>query len=277
MTPKVFEQVRAVEAAMTNAQTQLATLKSMLQSGNDHIKPVMMEFVTVPAGSFAMGSKSDDSAAYPDEKPQRMVDLPEYKIGKYPVTNAQFKTFCDATNRGWNGTREAEKHNCPVVYVSWHDATEYCEWLTKQMRESGEIGASEVVRLPTEAEWEKAARGTDGRIYPWGNEAPTRKLCNFGMNEQGTTPVGKYSPQGDSPYGCADMAGNVWEWCATKWQKNYEGYRNDNSPEGDALRVLRGGAFGNVGRNVRCACRNADYPDFGDFYVGFRVVVAALV
>ena len=97
------------------------------------------------------------------------------------------------------------KDHHPVVNVSWEDARSFCQWANQV--------TGQALCLPTEAEWEKAARGTDGQIYPWGNQPPEDKLCNFGMNILDTTSVGSYSPQGDSPYGCADMAGNVWEWC----------------------------------------------------------------
>ena len=147
--------------------------------------------------------------------------------------------------------------NHPVTHVSWHDAVAFCEWLTK--------ATGRAFRLPSEAEWEKAARGGDGRIYPWGNEAPDESRCNFNMNVKDTTPVGQYSPAGDSPYGCVDMAGNVWEWTRSLWGKDSDkpssgiptgqAGRAGGFVRGDDTRVLRGGSFDLEQRGVRCAFR----------------------
>ena len=196
-----------------------------------------IEFVRVPKGKFVMGSKDDNQLADYDEKPQHIVEIPyDYWLARYPVTNDQFATFVEATKYvttaekegGWSpkeseyvkgldwqhplGSKSGlkDKGDHPVVQVSWHDGVEYAQWLNQKLR--AEIGNLEI-RLPTEAEWEKAARGEYGNEWPWGNElGPAR--CNSAEGGTGdTTPVGAYSPQGDSPYGVADMAGNVWEWC----------------------------------------------------------------
>jgi formylglycine-generating enzyme required for sulfatase activity len=140
------------------------------------------------------------------------------------------------------------------VLVSWYDAVAFCEWAG--------------LELPTEEQWEKAARGTDGRIYPWGNNQPTDKLCNFNQNVGGTIPMGQYSPQGDSPYGCVDMSGNVWEWCLNKY-KTPEVTTIDQSGN---WRVLRGGAWDLSQDLVRAAVRDDGLPANRYDGYGFRVV-----
>lgn len=139
----------------------------------------------------------------------------EFEIGKYPVTNREWAAFVAATNRKppshWVDGKIPDGLDLhPVVNVSWHDSVAYCEWLSEVTGDS--------YQLPTEKQWQRAAQGNDERIYPWGDEWDATKCNSWEGNVQGTTPVGKYSPEGDSPYGCADMAGNVWEWTASKWK-----------------------------------------------------------
>ena len=234
-----------------------------------------IEFVRVPAGKFIMGSKDDNPQAYDDEKPQHTVEIPyDYWIARYPATNDQFAAFVEAAKYKHELAKDwRDKSNHPVVYAPWHDAVAYCKWLNETLR--SEIGKM-VVRLPTEAEWEKAARGQHGNEWPWGNEFDASR-CNSSEGGKGdTTPVGAYSPQGDSPYGAADMAGNVLEWCHSLYGP-YPYRANDGreSESGTDLRVLRGGAFNYYNRRVRCACRSAYVPDVWSIDVGFRVVVAS--
>ena len=205
---------------------------------------VMMEFVRVPAGEFLMGSDpKKDKHARSEEQPQHTVRLDGYLIGRYPVTNQQYLAFMQATKRKppvhWVSNKmPIGKEAHPVVKVGWQDAWDFCEWAAK-------ISGAPVC-LPSEAEWEKAARGGDGRIYPWGDQSPDAQRCNFNFNVKDTTLVGNYSPQGDSPYGCADMAGNVWEWVADWYAGDYYKNSPDSNPGGPSdgdYRVLRGGSW----------------------------------
>jgi len=231
---------------------------------------VTMEFVRVPAGPFLMGSDPrKDKQAQSDEQPQHTVTLDEYLIGKYPVTNRQYLAFVQAAGRKAPGhwksnTIPAGKENHPVVNVNWQAAADFCMWAAKVS------GAR--LRLPSEAEWEKAARGTDGRIYPWGSEAPDKWRCNFGNYKNDTTPVGQYSPQGDSPYDCVDMAGNVCEWAAD-WFGAYGSplVSNPIGPASGTHRVLRGGSWNLSDYSVRSAYRRVVEPSFVYYYEnGFR-------
>jgi formylglycine-generating enzyme required for sulfatase activity len=215
------------------------------------------ELVEIPTGPFLMGDDSD-----PDARPQREVTLPSFKIGKYPVTNAQYLCFLETTGRRWrsdNG-RRPERANCPATSVSYHSAKDYCAWLTDVWRTEDRITTAEAVRLPTEAEWEKAARGTDGRSWPWGDEW-IEGNCNTAELGLGTACAVGIFPDGASPYGCLDMAGQVWEWTTGSWGMG-------------TLRAVRGGSFHHQRGHALCASRNRDHPDYGVRYNGFRVVVS---
>jgi len=218
------------------------------------------EVVAIPAGVFLMGS-ANDTGASDDEKPQHKVNLDAYYMYKNDMTVAQYRMFCAAT---WHSMPEApswgwiEDH--PVVNVSWDDAKAYADW----------AGAA----LPTEAQWEKAARGTDGRIYPWGNVWDAVKCNNaVGGNMYKTSPVGNY-PAGASPYGCMDMAGNVWQWCADWYGNDYYTYspsRNPNGPVSGNSRVLRGGSWDNDDPRYCRAAYRGDYdPTLRYDVYGFR-------
>jgi len=241
------------------------------------------EMVLIPAGSFLMGSDAKkDPDAREDEQPQHELYLPDYHIARTPVTNTQYQAFVQAVDHDppeyWDGQIPPvglEDH--PVVKVSWYDAMDYCRWLA-------EI-TGRPYRLPSEAEWEKAARGTEGWIYPWGDEDPREDLCNSGSVLVTTTPVTRYSPQGDSLYGCADMAGNVWEWTHSLWGEDLfvptfrypyvpGDEREDEHAETQVRRVLRGGAFNNGAWYLRCAVRLRTPPDIKLRSYGFRAAMA---
>jgi formylglycine-generating enzyme required for sulfatase activity len=245
------------------------------------------QMVRIPAGKFLMGSTREQAAqvikeAGKDrkewvewEQPKHTVELSEYFIGKYPITNREYQAFVREAKykppQGWDGDQfPAEKGSHPVVYVLWEDANAYCKWLTEKTNKN--------YRLPTEAEWEKAARGEDGRVYPWGNEFDPQKVNTRESGIGDTSDVGKFSPAGDSPYGCADVAGNIWEWGSDWFNENeYKGrvdisVKDPAGPLNGTYRVLRGGSF-NFNRWIaRCARRSRYIPSDSYNNIGFRVV-----
>lgn len=255
------------------------------QTSKRSVPPVEARMVYIEAGEFIMGTSQEQAELivkklrnwqlswFDREMPQRTVHLDGYWIDKYPVTNAGYKAFIDATGHQvpWQSAPLAGPYNWdrssksypwgkaehPVVLVDWHDACAYAKWAAK--------------RLPTEAEWEKAARGTDGRIWPWGNEwDPT--LCNNGMGlSRGTTPVTAFE-KGASPYGVVDMAGNVWEWAADGFDVRYHRNSSRSNPRGSGTdKVIRGGCFYDETPELyRCAVRDEVGPDVWEMYRGFR-------
>ena len=240
--------------------------------------PFEPEMILIPAGEFLMGSDPQkDKDAQSNEQPQHTLYLPDYTMAKTPVTNAQYAEFVRdaivAPPKHWQDDEPPpDKLEHPVVNVNWHDAVAYCDWL-------GDI-TSKPYRLPSEAEWEKAARGTDGRIYPWSNRWYPR-WCNTSERGPGdTTPVGAY-PRGAGPYGLLDMAGNVWEWTRSRYKK-YPYAAGDAAGDGrehleaSGSRVVRGGSWIFHRDFARCASRVGYYPDARRYDFGFRVVVSPI-
>jgi formylglycine-generating enzyme required for sulfatase activity len=221
------------------------------------------DMVLVPAGEFSMGSPEGD----PDEKPAHKVQISAFFMDKYEVTVKQYAAFLQESGGDrpaeWKTMNKTANQNRPVMGVDWAEAARYCKWAGK--------------RLPTEAEWEKAARGTDGRLYPWGNDPPTPLHANYGKkewnNHEALVPVGTLEA-GKSPYGIYDMAGNVWEWVSDWYDNDY--YKNSplDSPAGPptgGFKVIRGGSWNTSARNLRAADRYFDPPSFRSQYVpGFR-------
>ncbi|HID51452.1 MAG TPA: hypothetical protein EYP41_05380 [Anaerolineae bacterium] len=247
----------------------------------------LLGFVEIPAGPFWMGSdKAQDPQAEGNEIPQHQLDLPAFYIARYPVTVAQFRAFVDQggyeleTERGLHG---GENH--PVVYVSWRDALAYCQWLTERLRQWPDTPTAlrellqngGCITLPSEAEWEKAARGHDKRIYPWGNDFDVDYANVKETGIGATSPVGAF-PGGVSPFGLLDMSGNVWEWT----RSHYEEYpyvlddgREDLTASDKVWRVLRGGSCYFDAATARCPRRNfIDLPYVRYNLIGFRVAVA---
>jgi formylglycine-generating enzyme required for sulfatase activity len=295
--------IALLEEAITSTQTEqtLAELKERLRplllANNveaievDDIKlekppqPFEPETVRIPAGPFWMGC--DDSN--PEESPRHQVDLPQFRIGRFPVTNIQYAAFLAKMSHqtvprktGWQlRTPPRDRLEHPVVGVSWHDAVAYCNWLSQV--------TGRTYRLPTEAEWEKAASWADGeqRVYPWGNQFDPDR-CNFGKTgTDESTPVDACSPVGDSYYGCADMLGNVQEWTSTLWGSDlntsdypYPYQPGDGRENPDAHRQLfrtfyihRGGSFRDDAERLRCTARGLSDPDSKIRWRGFRVAL----
>ena len=252
-----------------------------------------MEFIEIPAGGFDMGSAREDG--YADEHPKHQVYLDAYQIGKYEVCNAQFAEFLKQSGYKPQGDW---RHFCwgeptvsgypddfpdyPVINVTWQDARSFCRWAQKAYGWEG-------CDLPTEAQWEKAARGVRAYLYPWGDDWDDKR-CNHwyrgrlpGMLNfycgRGTLPVGSF-PEGDSPYGVADMAGSVWEWCRDWYGADYYAKspeRNPQGPQKGAYRVFRGGScltYGGRGYDDTCRStyRLTQEKKFANYVIGFRCV-----
>ena len=226
--------------------------------------------IPIAEGDFIMGSATADAIAEQDEKPVHRHHVEGYRLALHPVTNAQYKRFVDKTGYPppkaehgdpiWQRNDfPSDKANHPVVWVAWGDAQAYCEWAR--------------LRLPTEAEWEKAARGVDGRTYPWGDHwDQSRCACYENPRVGGTCSVWQ-CPEGASPYGLHHMGGNVWEWCADWYDPEaYQTYVLGNfaSPPSGAVRVLRGGYWGDTEPSVRAAARGRYRPGGTNGLHGFR-------
>jgi formylglycine-generating enzyme required for sulfatase activity len=204
-----------------------------------------------------MGDRHGDR----DEKPVHQVHLDAFYLDLHPVTQAQYLCFVSQTGHGqqeWEPVLAADDH--PVVMVSWEDAVAYCHWAKK--------------RLPSEAEWEKAARGPDGRTYPWGSSFEPGRANVVGRGYAGTAPAGNF-PSGASPYGLLDMAGNVWEWAADFYAADYYAWsptHNPTGPDKGSHRVVRGGCWICHPRYLRCAKRERQPSTCRSRFIGFRGV-----
>jgi formylglycine-generating enzyme required for sulfatase activity len=250
----------------------------------DLFDPDSAAWVEIPGGTLLMGAQREqpgeqgyDFEAADRESPPHRVTVSPFLLSRYPVTNAEYGVFVREIGKQapvhWLEGRVPEgKDSHPVVNVSWKDAAAFCEWLTKRL--GGENGSPRV-GLPTEAQWEFAARGEEGRRYPWGEDEPSDELANFGGNVGDTTPVGSY-PDGATPQGIHDLAGNVWEWCQD-WYGRYreEDETDPTGPPTSSSRALRGGAFLLVPWSLRASYRDGIHPEFRFERVGFRLCVSS--
>lgn len=245
----------------------------------------MPEMVLIPEGYVTLGISDDqveyllhteewaqewyDKDMFMIEQPQHKVFLPSFEIGLHPVTNLEYYIFVWETGykipRGWEGFSfppETEMH--PVVGISKSDALAYCEWLGQR------LGMK--FRLPTEAEWERAARGDDDRLYPWGDFFDPWRCNTLESGKGATTPVGIYSPSGDSPFGVRDMAGNVLEWTSSQLKPYpYQPEDGRESPKLDEKCVVRGGAWYYSRKLARCCSREGVISTYFSPALGFRL------
>jgi len=272
-------------------KTIIAAADTLGQAGDPRFTDPASEanWITIPAGRFLMGAHTEDpqnedalktfydfSLEYDDESPAHEVKLDSYRIGRYLVTVAEYLRFIEAggyDNRAlwdvsgfgeWAAPEDWEEQidhrNRPVVGVSWFEASAYAGWAG--------------CRLPTEAEWERAARGSEGRLYPWGGGKPGPSRANYGSSVGSPTPVGIY-PRGATPDGLLDMAGNVLEWCSDRYKEDYYAKAPCDNPKGPSFgttRCLRGGSWDDVEGSLRCSVRVRDVPDVRNDFVGLRVV-----
>ncbi|MCP4211501.1 MAG: SUMF1/EgtB/PvdO family nonheme iron enzyme [Halieaceae bacterium] len=287
--------VKAVSHTMTDdrqidARRRAAAGRVLAKLGDPRpevLDPLQIEWIDIPEGAFIMGEGDD----------RHEVLLPEYQIGRFPITQAQYQVFVsDGGYKHKDFWREAKRagiwgdglvkgrfdgepragplvygepfllDNHPVIGITWYEALAFCRWLSER------TGTN--INLPTEAQWEKAARGEDSRVYPWGEDID-ENLCNYDKTGIGTTNAVGCFPGGASPWGVEGLGGNVWEWCLSKYADYpYKDDVRNKVDASDARRVLRGGSFGPTAQLVRCACRDADHPVGWHHDGGFRVVCA---
>lgn len=250
--------------AIPSTDAQLDRVRK-LKKETEAVKEADAPMVKIPAGTFWMGI--DTLQGLEDERPRHKVWLDDFWMDLYEVTVGRYAGFLAATGRTppafWETVTPAIHSDRPVIGVDWEDADAYCRWAGK--------------RLPTEAEWEKAARGTDERWYPWGNQTPTPQFANYALGarfsySQALMPVGHYE-KGKSPYGIYDLAGNVWEWVQDWYDGTYYEHspeRNPTGPDGGQFKVLRGGSWSELPKYLLTYGRFKLPPNTRNSYIGFR-------
>jgi len=259
--------VLSVTAAwLSPVEAQLDRLRK-LKKDAEAMQGDSVPMASIPAGEFWMGVGGP--LGLEDERPRHRIRLDSYAMDLYEVTTGRYARFLGATGRGapwqWESVNLQDDADRPVIGVDWHDAQAYCRWAGK--------------RLPTEAEWERAAKGTDERRYPWGNQDPTAKLANFALGarfsySQVLMPVGSYEG-GKSPAGLYDMAGNVWEWVQDWYGADYfeeSPEQNPTGPSDGTFKVLRGGSWSELPKYLLTYARFKLLPTTRNAFTGFRCV-----
>lgn len=285
--PSVWPGAARLGAALLAAVVGAVPSAGLTRAGAASPQPELAhpQFVEIPAGPFRMGADpARDALAFDNERwpagaGEGVVDLATFYLARHEVTVAQFGAFVRAT--GWPASAQAlaGPPTHPVTSISWPDALAYCRWLTRVLESSPAASAPLRARLregwrvtlPTEAQWEKGARGGDSRRYPWGDE-PRRDRANY--ESTGTAPAGQF-PCPECPYGLLDMSGSVWEWTSSPYQPYpYDAGDDRTNLDADALWVIRGGHFGDGPRLVRTTARGGADPGARRRFIGFRAAVS---
>ena len=281
--------VLCLQSVSAQNATSSARLASQLQGFGPEVwflpDDELLGFVAIPEGSFPMGSNPlIDPMAFENERwsatrRQGIVELPEYYIARYETTTAQFAAFVEATGYRADPQALQKELNHPAAFVSWTDAVAYARWLDKTLREAPSLAQplrdfltqGGHVTLPNEAEWEKAAKGGDSRIYPWGNQMQPQRANVAGT---GTMAVGSFSCP-ECLFDLKDMSGNVWEWTRSPYQDYpFDATNVRGNLSEDALWTMRGGAYNDAANNARAAVRGAADPGARRPFIGFRVVLS---
>lgn len=255
--------VLAGSAVVATVTLLLLKKKSSQDNRNFDTQVLGIQWIDIPAGEFLMGDNFSDG--WIDEQPVHTVYLDAFKMSKYEITFEQYDIFCDETGRRKPDDKGWSRGNRPVINVTWDDANAFCDWLSRKTGKN--------ILIPTEAQWEKAARGTDQRKYPWGNNEPNCAGTNYDECRNRTMPVGSY-PFDVSFYGVDDMAGNVKEWCSDWYDGSYYSVSPLNNPTGPdtgTQRVHRGGSWKSTAEGVRTMDRDATMPDNFSARKGIRI------
>jgi formylglycine-generating enzyme required for sulfatase activity len=274
--PKISPDLPPLQPLPIAKMAELTLQKEAKQARyfTEPIGKVGLDMIFVEGGEFPMGSPEDEPELYDDEGPQHLVQVPAFFMGRYPITQAQWRVVVETipqVNQELNpDPSEFKGENLPVEQVTWFDAVEFCDRLSAHTKRQ--------YRLPSEAEWEYACRAGTTTPFYYGSTI-TPDLANYDSEVGQTTPVGQYAYP--NAWGLSDMHGNVWEWCADHWDGNYEGAPTDGSAwldegaETDAERVIRGGSWDYNPGYCRSACRNSCIPRVTGNVLGFRVVCIA--
>ena len=265
---KLDDNILAASGQITMDQDHVLTVTARNANYNYDTDVLGFSWIAVAAGDFQMGDNFGGGDSR--ERPVHTVNLTSYSIAKYEVTFSQYDAFCTETGRTLPSDAGRGRGNRPVINVTWNDAKAFCDWLAAKTGKN--------IHLATEAQWERAAAGTDQRLYPWGSAVPTCDLATFSGCGGGTKPVGS-CPAGASAVGAMDMAGNAWEWVQDWFDegyyqecKNQGTVKNPQGPASGVNRVQRSGSYTVKAVRLRCSFRDYNYQDYSSPALGFRIV-----